>query len=104
MTGIVDHDLCGLRELVAAGDVSPPEILQAHIDRIEAVEPLINGFVQTGFDAALAEAGRLEAGQTDGKLHGLPFAVKDCLEVDGWITTFGTAGTPTMCRIIALRW
>ena len=92
MTGIVDHDLCGLRELVAAGVVSPPEILQAHIDRIEAVEPLINGFVQTGFDAALAEAGRLEAGQTDGKLHGLPFAVKDCLEVDGWITTFGTAG------------
>ena len=90
MTGIVDYDLTGLKELVASGAASPAEIVCELLARIVAVEPVVNGFVQTGFEAALDRARTIETGS--GHLSGLPFAVKDCLEIEGWITTFGTLG------------
>ena len=90
MTGIVDYDLTGLKELVASGTASPAEIASELLARIAAVEPVVNGFVQTGFEAALDRARAIERGS--GHLPGLPFAVKDCLEIEGWITTFGTLG------------
>jgi Asp-tRNA(Asn)/Glu-tRNA(Gln) amidotransferase A subunit family amidase len=93
MSEIVDGDLIGLKQLVEAGETGPAEIVQAMIDRSEAVEPVVNGFVQTGFEAALDKARSAEANPAGGgRLAGLPFAVKDCLEVEGWITSFGTRG------------
>ncbi|MEM7444244.1 MAG: amidase [Pseudomonadota bacterium] len=89
---LIDFDLVGLRDLVARGEVSPEEIARAYIDRIEQVEPTINGFAQFKPDRALDQAKSASNDATAGALAGLPYAVKDCLEVEGWITTFGTQG------------
>ena len=79
-----------LAALIRSRDVSPVEVVQAHLDRIEALEPRINAFVTVTADAALEAARALEramAGGADpGPLAGVPFTVKDCLD---------TAGVPT---------
>jgi len=91
LTSTVDHDLWDLKQLIASRAASAAEILDAMIARIEAVEPVVNGFVQTDFGAARDRARSLD-GAGSGPLGGLPFAVKDCIEIAGWITTFGTLG------------
>ena len=96
------HDL-GAIELAArirSRDVSPVEVVQAHLDRIDAVDARINAMVTVCADSALEAARALEsamaAGTTPGPLAGVPFTVKDCLD---------TAGVPTQrgSRIFAGR-
>ena len=89
---IIDHDLCGLRDLIGRGELSVADVMTAYVDRIRRVEPVVNGFVQERLDLALEVAVDRARTTPSGPLWGLPYAVKDCLEVDGWITTFGTAG------------
>ncbi len=91
MTDLTDLDLCGLKQLLDRGEATPGEVVDAYNVRINAVEPTVNGFVQLDLDRAKAAADA-PTPQDRGGLFGLPFAVKDCLEVEGWITTFGTAG------------
>lgn len=87
---LTDHDLTGLRTLLADGTASSEEIIRAYAERIRAVEPVINGFAQERLDEALQRA---KANlPSSGPLAGLPYGLKDCLEVEGWITTFGTQG------------
>ena len=67
------------------GDVSAGEVLEAHLQRIREVNPRLNAVVDLAEDearAAAAEAGRrLEQGRPVGPLHGVPFTVKDWIEV-----------------------
>ena len=91
MTALTDLDLCGLKQLLDKSDTTPSEIADAYSVRIDTVEPVVNGFVQRDPKGTRTVAQDMSI--TDrGRLHGLPFAVKDCLEVEGWVTTFGTAG------------
>ena len=69
-----DHDALALAALIRRGEVSPLEILEATIARIEARDPAVNAVVHRCYDAARAE---LAAGDFEGPFAGLPFLLKD---------------------------
>ena len=78
---IIFSDATKLAELIRTKEVSPVEVVQAHLDRIAAVNPKINAIV-TLADGALKAAKAAEAavlaGDELGPLHGVPFTGKDC--------------------------
>jgi amidase len=77
MTGFKEYDrydALGLAELVKTGAVSPAELCEEAIRRIETVNPKINAVIHTMFDSARkAAAGDL----SDGPFQGVPFLLKD---------------------------
>jgi amidase len=75
-------------------EISPVEIVETLIGRIEARNPSLNAFVYTDFDEARQRATAAEkavmAGQEIGILHGIPSAIKDLFDFKpGWVSTFG---------------
>ncbi len=82
--------------LVRAGDVSSAELVQAHIEQIERVNPLLNAVVDLLAGSALKSAAEADAhlasGAPCGPLHGVPFSVKDSIDVAGTKCTAGTLG------------
>ncbi|MCJ2073254.1 amidase [Methylobacterium sp. J-030] len=90
---IVFSDATRLAELIRTRQVSPVEVVQAHLDRIEAVDPKVNAIV-TVAEGALAAAKEAEAavmaGRDLGPLHGVPFTVKDSIDTAGVMTQRGS--------------
>ena len=90
---IIFSDATKLAELIRTKAISPVEVVQAHLDRIAAVNPAINAIV-TVADGALAAAKVAEAavlsGETLGPLHGVPFTVKDSIDTAGVLTQRGS--------------
>ena len=90
---IIFFDATKLAELIRTKEVSPVEVLQAHLDRIAAVNPKINAIV-TLADGALKAAKAAEAavlaGDELGPLHGVPFTVKDSIDTAGVATQRGS--------------
>ncbi|MFD0889510.1 amidase family protein, partial [Streptosporangium algeriense] len=80
---LFDLDAVGQAEAVRAGDVSPRELVEAAIARIEAHDGEINAVVHRRFERALAEADGLTG---DAPFLGVPTLLKDL----GW----GMAGEP----------
>jgi len=83
-----------LAALIRAKKLSPVELTQAVLDRIERVNPTINAFVTVTAEHAIAAARRAEQavmkGEPLGPLHGLPFSVKDLALTKGVPTKFGS--------------
>jgi Asp-tRNA(Asn)/Glu-tRNA(Gln) amidotransferase A subunit family amidase len=83
-----------LRELIGAGEISPVELLDACIDRIERFNPAVNAVTATCFARARREAKAAEdavrTGEPLGPLHGLPLGVKDLEDTAGLLTTRGS--------------
>src|SRR4051812_46329204 len=79
--------------LVRSGDVSPVELVELYLRRIERLEPRLNAFRVAFPERALAEArnaeGRRGAG-SDRPLLGVPVAVKDNLDMAGEFTAMGS--------------
>ena len=68
------YDALGLAELVKWGKVSPPELLEAAIERVEARNPIVNAVVMKLYDhgrKAIAD------GLPEGPFRGVPFLMKD---------------------------
>jgi amidase len=93
-------DLCALSavemaRLVRAGQVSPAELITAHLDRIAERDPAISAFQAVRAEKALAEATELaeRADLADLPLAGVPVAVKDNVDVAGEPTRMGSAAT-----------
>jgi amidase len=84
MTQLTSRSLSELVEAVSAGEVSATEVVQAHLDRIAEVNPRLNALTPLEPEAALAAAG-----SASGPLGGLPFTVKENLDVAGSPTTWG---------------
>jgi len=80
--------------LIRARKISPVEVMETTLERIEAVNPLINAFVALRPDQAMEEARDLEAriarGMAPGPLAGIPIGVKDLEDVEGMVTSFGS--------------
>lgn len=80
--------------LIRAGELSARETLEAHLNRIERVNPKVNAIVTLACDQAWAAAKRADelhaGGQSRGPLHGLPIAHKDLQLTRGIRTTFGS--------------
>ena len=82
------------RRLIGRGDISPTELLEACISRIEAVNPKVNAIVATDLRQARREAKIAEnavlAGNVLPPLHGLPIGIKDLNATRGLRTTWGS--------------
>lgn len=80
--------------LIRTGQLSPVELVQSCLDRIESLNPALNTYLTVMADAALAAAKVAEqavtAGDALGPLHGVPVALKDNCEVAGVRMTGGT--------------
>ena len=83
-----EFDGLGLGQLVAKGEVSPAELVEAAIERIERHNPTLNAVVHKAYDEARAAA---KGPLPDGPFKGVPFLVKDLLiQVAGWPRTSGS--------------
>jgi len=82
-------------QLVRAKKISPVELTQACLRRIEQLNPKLNAFITVTADTALTEARAAEAeirgGRWKGPLHGMPTALKDLVDTAGVRTTAGSA-------------
>jgi len=80
-------------EAIRARRVSPVELTQALLDRIERLDPKLNVFIRldgaAAMEAAKAAEAEIAAGRPRGPLHGVPVGVKDIIDV---------AGLPTTCH------
>lgn len=79
---------------LSARKVSPVEVTQHMLNRIEALEPQLNAYVTVTAERALEQAATAEAeiaaGKYRGPLHGVPLSYKDILYTDFAKTTAGT--------------
>ncbi|MCS3468236.1 Asp-tRNA(Asn)/Glu-tRNA(Gln) amidotransferase A subunit family amidase [Pseudomonas sp. JUb42] len=91
---LVGKSAVELKKLMDSQEVSPVELLDACIARIEALNPKINAFCATSFERAREEARAVERaimkGQPRGLLSGLPIGIKDLEETEGLLTTYGS--------------
>jgi amidase/aspartyl-tRNA(Asn)/glutamyl-tRNA(Gln) amidotransferase subunit A len=83
-----------LAALIRRRELSPVELMDATIERIEARNPSLNALIFTAFDEAREQAKEAEAalssGAALGPLHGVPTATKDLFDFKpGWPATFG---------------
>lgn len=86
-----------VRDLVArirSGELSPLELMEATLRRIDEINPKLNAFVSLCHDRAMEEARKateaIASGSVPGPLAGIPLAVKDLEDVAGMVTTFGS--------------
>lgn len=94
MTELLFDDALTAGRALAAGHLTPLELVDAQLARIDAVDPGIGAYISVRHDAARAEAAvltaELAAGRSRGPLHGVPVALKDSIHVSGEVTTLGS--------------
>lgn len=90
MTTAADLSLTEAAAALAGRELSPVELMEALLDRIDRLDPGLHAFV-TVADSALEDARRAqdewETGHARGPLHGIPFAAKDIFDTAGVLTT-----------------
>ncbi|MFZ4289825.1 amidase [Variovorax sp. HJSM1_2] len=95
MTNLLETSAVELRRMIGAKAISPVELLEACIARIEWLNPHVNAVTATCFERAMIEAQAAEravmAGAPLGLLHGLPLGVKDLEPTKDLLTTWGSA-------------
>jgi Asp-tRNA(Asn)/Glu-tRNA(Gln) amidotransferase A subunit family amidase len=87
MSDLVKKSVTEMARAVREREVSPVELVEAHVERAEAVNPAINAIVLPRFEEALEEARAAERAVSNGSdlgpLHGVPYTAKECIEVAG---------------------
>src|SRR6516162_6594061 len=90
---IARMDASRIAELIAERDISPVEVMHAHLDRIAQVNPKLNAIVTLAdgvLDAAKKAEAAVMSGAQLGPLHGVPFTVKDGIDTAGVLTQRGS--------------
>ncbi len=94
-TELCDRTAVELAARVRGGELSARTLLEAHLDRIDAVNPALNAIVTLVPERAMAWAAeadeRQARGEPLGPLHGLPIAHKDLVRTAGIRSTSGSA-------------
>ena len=93
---LLNQSAVSMARLIRQRQVSSLELIKAHLQRIEQINPSLNAAVELFADTAVLAASRaderLASGADCGPLHGVPFSVKDSIDVQGFRTTAGTIG------------
>ncbi len=96
MNQVIYASAVSMAQMIREKEISSVELVDAHLKRIQEVNPKLNAVVQIAGDAAMAEAGRadeaLARGENKGPLHGVPMTLKDSLDTADLVTTGGTKG------------
>lgn len=87
-----------LAALIRSRQVSSREVVTAHIERIEAVNGTINAVTRVLVDSALAAADAADRREPTGPLHGVPFTIKENIDLTGTPTT---QGVPALAEAVA---
>lgn len=86
--------LAELAPLLARGELSPLDLVQASLDRISKLDSSLNAFLDVWEEESLSTASIAEkdiaAGGYLGPLHGIPIGLKDLIDVEGTPTTGGS--------------
>jgi len=86
--------LCLMAQMIREREISPVELVEAHLRQIQEANQKINAFVVVMAEEALAAAKQAEAavvrGDSLGLLHGVPLTVKDSFDVAGLPTLAGS--------------
>lgn len=94
MTQPCDLPAVTARALIGERKLSPVELMESCIHRIEEIDPAVNAMIARSFETARATARECEAavvrGDPLGPLHGLPLGVKDLIDAKGLPTSFGS--------------
>jgi aspartyl-tRNA(Asn)/glutamyl-tRNA(Gln) amidotransferase subunit A len=92
-TELIYSDATKLAELIRTREVSPVEVMKAHLDRIESVNPKVNAIVtivEDALESARKAEAALQRGDELGPLHGVPFTVKDSIDTAKVLTQRGS--------------
>jgi len=98
--GMGNEEMCyaggkALSERIRRKEVSPVEVTEAHLRRIESLNPELFAFITVTGEQAMDEARAAEteivAGRWRGPLHGIPYGVKDIVDTAGVLTTNGSS-------------
>ncbi len=91
---LCDRTAVELARMIRHHEVSAREVLDAHLERIDRWNPIVNAIVTRTTDLARARAAELDEalarGEEPGPLHGLPIAHKDLVDTAGIRTTYGS--------------
>lgn len=97
MDELVYSSLCDMAESIRARKISPVELLDAHLARIDRLNPVLNAFIHIDREGARAQAKAAEAAlgsrsaqNSLGPLHGVPISVKSSIDVAGWRVECGS--------------
>ncbi|MEX2238131.1 MAG: amidase [Dehalococcoidia bacterium] len=102
-TELADLTIADAAALIAAQKVSPVELIEAVLERIERLDHTLRAYITVPADSARAAAREAErdivAGGYRGPLHGIPMGIKDLYDMEGVGTTAGSSflgGTPAV--------
>jgi aspartyl-tRNA(Asn)/glutamyl-tRNA(Gln) amidotransferase subunit A len=90
---MIYFDATKLAELIRTREISSVEVVQAHLDRIDALNPKINAVVTVAdgvLKAARAADAAVLSGENLGPLHGVPFTAKDSIDSANVLTQRGS--------------
>jgi amidase len=94
MDELCDRPAIELEAMLRVREVSAREVLDAHLERIDRWNPVVNAIVTRTTESALRRAAELDEslarGEEPGALHGLPIAHKDLVDTAGIRTTYGS--------------
>ncbi len=92
-TGLSGQSAVALAAMIRSGEVSPLEVMDAHLATIARLNPQLNAIVTLADDAreqAISAGEAVTRGDTLGPLHGLPVVIKDVTLTKGLRTTYGS--------------
>ncbi len=96
MDQILDGSVAVIAAAIREKQIRSVDLVQAFLDRIEKVNPLLNAVICSTGDLAMKYAAKydddLAQGKLHGPLHGVPMTIKDSLDTSDAVTTWGTEG------------
>jgi len=83
-------------QLIRDGEISAVELMELHLARIDEINPALNAVIDLLRESALREAKAVDLRRADGQqlrpFEGVPFSIKDSIEVEGAVCSAGTLG------------
>ena len=89
MSDLTQYSASELAAMIRNGETSSREVVQAHLDRIRAVNDHVNAITVVLEESALAAADAADACKSSAPLHGVPFTTKENIDGVGSATTQG---------------